>query len=163
MYSWKNYNDVKIMECDNRCGVVYQPIISCVYIIIQISTGKLYIGQTSDFHRRLKDYERANSNINKNIREAIRKNGWSDFIMMPLELCDIGELLNKEGEWISHYDAEFDDFHFNSPRNYSYPIKCREKKCIYYNGYCEIGKMKICSWNNREHKRCYGGFRSQIG
>lgn len=163
MYLWKNYNDVKIMECDNRCGIIAPKVISCVYVIIQISTGKLYIGQTIDFHRRYKDYATANNNINRNIKEAIRKNGWSDFVMMPLEICDIGELLYKEGEWISHYDVEYDNFHFNLPTNGTYPIKCREKECIYYNGHCEIGEMKIFDRNNRVRKMCYGGFRSQIG
>ncbi len=133
-----------------------------MYIIIQISTKKIYIGQTTDFHRRYDDYAKCKyGKINKNIAKAIRENGWKDFLMYPLEYCEINELRSKEREWIINYDVEFDEFHFNA-RPIGCTHKCRKEKCIYYNGYCEIGMMHMVGLNNNR-KMCCGGFRSQIG
>lgn len=137
-------------KCDGRCGI-YNTNLSCIYMIMQISTGAKYIGETLDFWRRYKQYRKNNTSTRPIVR-AIQYYGWEDFIMIPIEVfnfdiyffifSDDGRdidyleykdiLKERESYWKDYYNVNNDSFHFNNEQKNN-SIKCVGDKCIYNN------------------------------
>lgn len=78
-------------------GVIY-----CYYCI---STGKKYIGQTSNEEKRKKEHIRKSKNKRNKFYNAVRKYGWENFIYGVIEECDISLLNDKEIFYVNFYDS----------------------------------------------------------
>lgn len=64
--------------------------------------GKVYIGQTIDMDRRLKQHIYNSSRVNTPFYRALRTQKW-DFT--PLEQVDKANMNKREIYWIDHYDS----------------------------------------------------------
>lgn len=75
-----------------------------IYKITNNINGKLYIGQTINFDRRLREHKLAKDNYP--IHTAIRKYGWGNFTMEVIdEAYDRDELNKKETYWVAYYNS----------------------------------------------------------
>lgn len=78
-----------------------------IYKIENIKNGKIYIGQSNDIERRLKEhcYPNRYKTSRNPVDVAIHKYGKENFIFDIIEECQIEELNEKEKYWISFYDS----------------------------------------------------------
>lgn len=106
---------MQMKKVDDRCfGECMGNPICCIYMIMRISTGQKYIGQTTDFYRRISEhYTRSSQRIDR----AIKKYGKDDFTFQVLEIIfdsnDIRFINDREKFWIAYYNTYEDDFHYN--------------------------------------------------
>lgn len=70
-------------------------------------SGKIYIGQSKDLHRRKSDYNRYSKKSCRQVKiiASINKYGWLNHIFEIVELCSIEELSVKERFWQEYYDS----------------------------------------------------------
>lgn len=81
-----------------------------IYKFVNKINGKIYIGQSNDIQRRIKDhYYKAHNptggNYHSPLHLAIRKYGWDNFQIEVLEECNIEELDEKEIYYIQLYNS----------------------------------------------------------
>mgnify|MGYP003651066122 CR=1 FL=1 len=63
-------------------------------------SGKIYIGQSSNIEKRLKNYKYADGNsIGPKIKHSIEKYGWENHISEELEECKVNQLHERETYW----------------------------------------------------------------
>jgi group I intron endonuclease len=77
-----------------------------IYKIISPS-GKIYIGQSKDLHRRKGDYNRYSKKSCRQVKliASINKYGWSNHVFEIIEVCSVEELSIKERFWQEYYDS----------------------------------------------------------
>jgi group I intron endonuclease len=91
-----NLSDLESISKDIKC---------CIYVIKNIITDKLYIGQTKGILRnRIKKHirESTNHSYNSNLYASFNKNGIENFNVAVLELCEEKDLNDKEKKWIAY-------------------------------------------------------------
>lgn len=100
--------DTKIDQPNNLCYNKYEVIrlgkVSGIYKIINKIDGKIYVGQTQNYHKRKQKHLaalRANSHFNTHLQRAFNKYGEKAFEISLLCECEIEELDRLEVEWIS--------------------------------------------------------------
>lgn len=90
-----NYKEV----CKENCGI---------YAIKNNENGKLYIGQSSNIHLRLKGHISAlkmNRHNNMHLQRSWNKYGNDSFSFEIIELCDVKDLDAREEHYINKYDS----------------------------------------------------------
>lgn len=101
---------------DDRCfGECMEYPICCIYMIMRISTGQKYIGQTINFYDRNYSHSLGKDDSNDGIDAAIKKYGWNNFIVQILEIVPFNiDILNKrERFWIKYYNTYENPYHYN--------------------------------------------------
>src|SRR3990167_3079756 len=79
--------------------------ISCVYKITSPS-GRVYIGQTMDYYRRLNVYKNPDRiKTQQRLRNSIKKHGWHAHKFEILEKCDRLIIHEREIYWIKTLDT----------------------------------------------------------
>jgi hypothetical protein len=84
---------------------------SCIYIIKNTITSKVYIGKAKCFNTRQKEHLRKlkyKKHINKHLQNSYNKYGKDVFNFNILEECKDSLLNDKEKYWISFYDSTND-------------------------------------------------------
>jgi group I intron endonuclease len=78
----------------------------CIYLITNLINGKVYVGQTLDYKRRMKKHEKSGKNPKYYFPYAIRKYGWENFTKEIL-IDDVPEedLDNLEINYIDFYNS----------------------------------------------------------
>lgn len=76
----------------------------CIYKFENKLNGKIYIGQTVDIKRRLRDHRNATSESGI-FHKAIKKYGFDGFEFSILEKCSESELSEREEFWIDKYKS----------------------------------------------------------
>ena len=69
-----------------------------IYCLENLVTGKMYIGQTIDYNRRIYDYSRGYGH--GFIGSSIAKHGWENFAVMQVETIPVEDLDTAEQFWI---------------------------------------------------------------
>ena len=104
-------------------------IISGIYLVTNKTTGQMYVGQSTDIHRRFREHRRADKLGHSHIDNAINKHGAENFsfeIIMTIE-NDTEKLNDAEREWIAILNTYEDDFHYNlTPGGDFCPMKIPE-------------------------------------
>lgn len=80
--------------------------IPAIYIIVNLKTNKVYIGQTSDIHRRQKDHIKSltkGNHRNRYLQRAWNKYGEKAFKFKVLEYCSIEKLDEREQHFLDIY------------------------------------------------------------
>ena len=94
-----------------------------IYKIINLETGKVYVGQTVSHilnHKRYRPYGREGrfkchiseafskkKNQSHYLNNAIRKYGVSDFVVELIEYCELNEANDREIHYIQHFNSLF--------------------------------------------------------
>jgi len=82
---------------------------TCIYLLKNKINNKVYIGQASNFKRRLggyKSFAKHNNHSSKRpINRAINKYGWNNFDIIILEECQREQLNEREIYWINFYKS----------------------------------------------------------
>jgi group I intron endonuclease len=97
-----------------------------IYIIENKVNNKVYIGQSKDIEKRLKEHRRrayrgnenTNKEYNKYLYRAIRKYGLENFTFNILEECSIELLDEKESYYILKYKSNDEYFGYNETSGY---------------------------------------------
>lgn len=78
----------------------------CIYKITNLINNKVYIGQTNDFTRRMREHKnKMYGNCSKVLYDAINKYGWDNFTMEMIEdYCE--NYSERENYWIEFYNAK---------------------------------------------------------
>ena len=76
-----------------------------IYVITEIETGKMYIGQTSNFHARMRSHRSCKCNLHSAIDRAIQEKGADAFQYEILELCAADDADSRERYWIEKSDS----------------------------------------------------------
>ena len=78
----------------------------CIYLITNNKDGKVYVGQTLDYKRRMSGHKHSSKNPKHYFSRAIRKYGWENFTKQIL-IDDVPEedLKNLEINYISFYNS----------------------------------------------------------
>ena len=86
----------------------------CIYLITNPFNGKVYVGQTIDYKRRMKTHEKSGKNSKQYFSRAIHKHGWENFTKEIL-IDDVPEedLDNLEINYIAFYES------FNREKGYN--------------------------------------------
>lgn len=97
---------------------------SGIYQIVNLINGKVYVGKTKCMWRRCHGYltniRKTNRNkINSRFMNAILKYGVDCFVFLPLELCDLDLLAERELYWIDRMQSTNDDKGYNLRRDSS--------------------------------------------
>lgn len=79
--------------------------------------GKVYIGKTKDFERRIKEHISTSkkSDINWHFANALRKSP-TEFVWEILEECSEENVNDRETFWISHFNSDNKSFGYNSTK-----------------------------------------------
>lgn len=89
-----------------------------IYKLTNNLNGKIYVGQTTDLKRRMKEYRFKSRHIEGrskyNIMKQIHDVGFDNFSVDVLEECDDSELNDKEIYWISKLNSRNPDVGYNS-------------------------------------------------
>lgn len=94
-------------ELNSQCGI---------YKIICSGNNKVYIGQSTNIHRRYKSHItdlKANKHHNPKLQYAFNKYGEDSFRFEIIELCDKSLLDERENYYIDFYNAISNDYGFN--------------------------------------------------
>ena len=120
--------------------------ISCVYVILQVSTLRCYIGSTYDkivrWHRHRFDLK-WNKHSSKFLQRCWNKYGEQDFVFLKLEACREKRLIHKEQYWIDELKPEFNSAPAaGSTRGYSHTIGAKQKMSIAHTGHVHSAEHK---------------------
>lgn len=79
-------------------------IISCIYKITS-PTGKIYIGKTKNFSKRVKDYHRQPCKTQRRLYNSFIKHGIESHVFKVVEYCQEEELNDKEKYYIRLFNT----------------------------------------------------------
>lgn len=112
---------------------------SGIYMVINLSNNKQYIGQSINIkHRFLANHQYDfknpnNSSYNSKFYQALRKYGWDNFAVIILELCDKNKLDEREIYYIEKYNTFENGYNSTrggqnwSPNIYSAEVELKRK------------------------------------
>lgn len=108
--------------------------ISCIYLIENLVSHKMYVGQTSDFKNRKSSHLsslRRGKAANKHLQRSFNKYGEDNFDFRILELCDPSQLNEREQYWIKTLDTYNTGYNMdmggNGIRGYHFTDEQKEK------------------------------------
>ena len=98
-------------------------------MILNKANGKIYIGQSIDYKRRLKHHKNAlmrNAHHNQHLQSSWNKYGKSVFEFALLEPCSVENLDESEVWWIDFFDSTNDKKGYNLENGGSSNYNCSE-------------------------------------
>lgn len=84
----------------------------CVYKWICLENGKICVGATNNFYRRMKSYK--NGGATKKIKADMEIYGFEAFEVDILEFCEPDDLLDREAYWIKELNALDEEKGYNT-------------------------------------------------
>lgn len=89
---------------------------SGIYIIKNVKSNKVYIGQSVDLHRRIIHHMRnleKGTHKNTYLQRSYNRDGKDAFCIEIIEYCDVDKLDERERYWISRYNSNMRDNGYN--------------------------------------------------
>lgn len=100
---------------------------SAVYKIVNRATGKLYVGYTTDFRRRMSQHLfrlRAGKHHSKHLQAAFVKYGEAAFDFLLIEECPRDQAVEREQFWIDELKASDPAFGYNKAKKVGFNPGC---------------------------------------
>ena len=125
--------------------------ICCIYMLKNKLNGKVYIGQTVDYYRRMNEYKNRKSSSSKSskyvIMQEIEKYGFDNFESSILKECEKEELDKYEMFYISKYKSYvksygYNSFHLNKKKKQTLSKETRKKMSKSHSGLKEESDTK---------------------
>lgn len=125
--------------------------ICCIYMLKNKFNGKVYIGQTVDYYRRMNEYKNRKSSISKSSRysimQEIKKCGFDSFESSIVKECKKDELDHYEMYYISKYKSYiksygYNSFHLNKKKSQTLNKDTRKKMSKSHTGLKETSETK---------------------
>lgn len=120
--------------------------ITCIYKITNLNDGKIYIGQTLDFRKRVSAYHHINPKIhpNRSIVKAINAEGSDNFSIEIIQRCEPEQLNALEKKYIEFYKASNHKYGYNDNNGLkkSYNLNASKNKSISHTGIKESEDTK---------------------
>lgn len=125
--------------------------ICCIYILINKLNGKIYIGQTVDYYRRMNEYKTRKSSKSKSskygIMQEIEKIGFENFESGILRICKRDELDYYEMYYIEKYRSYvkangYNSFHLSKKNKQALSINTKKKMSNSHTGLKEEPETK---------------------
>lgn len=141
----------------------------CIYKIVN-PDGKVYIGQTKDFDKRLEDHKSRKNKKAKRLNESISLHGLKLHKISIIEECDVEDLNCRERHWQEHYKVlgenglnssltkcgELKGELIESVKEVMSKIQEGENNSFYGKKHTEEAKEKIRLANSGENNHNYG-------
>lgn len=89
---------------------------SGIYMIINLSNNKVYVGSSKDISRRLKEHIRHlknNKHENIYLQNSYNKYSQNMFKFIPIEYCELNILIERENFWIKLKNSNIKEFGYN--------------------------------------------------
>lgn len=120
--------------------------LNCVIYKITSPSGKVYIGETVNVERRLKNYKALSCKNQRILHRSLIKYGWEAHTFEIIELCEESELKCRERYW--------QDFYESMGKN---GLNCKLTRCGEEKGrHSEETKQKIGKANSGENNGMFG-------
>lgn len=74
-----------------------------IYLLTHIESGRKYVGQSVDIHKRFGNHSLGRKNTK--LGNAVLKYGWASFTTEIIELCVPDQLNALEMQWVKHHDC----------------------------------------------------------
>ena len=121
--------------------------VSCIYKVTNLINGKSYIGQTTNFRKRLSDYRNIHKKVNltQPIALDIRYYGTDNFTIEIVKLCNPDKLSKYERKYIDKFKTENPKYGYNIFSNINSSQnneESRKKKSISHIGLKETSDTK---------------------
>jgi len=96
-------NDTETKNMKTVCGI---------YGLKHKTTGKWYVGQSINIHKRWRDHAKNKANVHPKLYTAMARDGYDSFEKVVLEVCtnDKAVLNSRESFWIDHYNSVEDGY-----------------------------------------------------
>lgn len=128
-----------------------------IYVLINKINGKLYIGQTQNFSRRMARHKYdANNGCSYSVHRAIRKYGWNNFKKEIIdESYSLEEILLKENFWIKYCFSKNHRYGYNlidggrQPSNWKPQKEIINKFSGENNGRAKMSQQDACNIRKR--------------
>lgn len=85
-------------------GLIFPNSMICIYKIVN-PDGKVYIGQTKDFDKRLEDHKSRKNKKAKRLNESIFLHGLRQHEIYMIEECEVEDLNCRERYWQEYYNV----------------------------------------------------------
>lgn len=121
--------------------------VSCIYKVTNLINGKIYIGQTTNFRKRLSDYKNIHKkdDLTQPIAIDVRKYGTNNFTIEIVKLCNPEELSKYEEKYIKKFKTEDPRYGYNIFSNINSSqndIESRRRKSLSHVGLKESSNTK---------------------
>lgn len=116
-----------MLQCGFLCDMTQKPF-GIIYSALNTSTGKRYIGQTTEglLQRRARHWKNP---TNEHLRRSLTKYGTDKFLWIILDTAYSAKELNlKEAFWIEHYGSHLPEYGYNKTMGGSSPIPTAETR-----------------------------------
>lgn len=146
-------------------------IVSGIYVILHKKSGKIYLGQSQNIHKRWGEHRRdliRNAHHNPRLQNAWNKYGAKEFKFQILEYCSVDQLNEREQHYLDIYKrkdicyniADFADSPF---RGKKHSPSARQKLSDINTGktHSDVSRQKMSDWRkgrpkSEDHRRKIG-------
>ena len=130
-----------------------------IYKIVNIKTGKTYVGQSNDIERRFKEHQTAGKRSRIPVDVAIQKYGKDNFSYEIIEECSLEKLNERETYWILQLKSNIYGYNCNIGGDQASIGEQNGRAKLTEN---DVRKIRAAYASHLRQKEVYEGFKDKI-